>query len=933
MSDTPIQGTGASQRRASEPSPPTVQQDTAVPRQPSPPTVHQPGVGRPPSPPTVEQTGVAADADATEFPRTLLDRYDPLEVCGMGTEAVVWHVRRRGDGQELAVKHYFAGKPVDEQLLARLRDPRFRRHVPEIHESGRILTAYGERAWVALEYLPRTFADVIAAERLPGRGLPLNRAKEHLAELAATLHFWQDQIEGNPLDFKPDNLLVRESGRDRRVELVISDFGGVAGLTMSQQVGPVMAAVAYMAPEERWGERAPRSPWWSLGEIAFELTTGRARFRREDGSILPDQVIQRDRVIGRPDLSPVPDERWRLLVAGLLTRAPEDRWDYRQVSEWLAGGSPAVVQERPEQASRAAHRPITFIDGRTFQQPAELAVAMLDSWHPAANWLTGDGRQRLLDWLDEVDDNRFDTGHLRGIANRPERAHLAVTAFGATFAPRVRPRYQGQLVDEEGLTAILNEPDRFGEVRALLDGEVLAIAAQYSCERHPGCAGRGGCAVLERVVRELPDLVVGVGRATADAGRSAARDAGGGTAWQPTAGEWDIAYGFGVLLTLQPGSKVIIRREIGPLLGARPSWWRELRAAAGRANPATVDGRVALVTAAVLHSRALAEQGQARSRTANHRMEQARSWWLLLAGVGLAIVAMALMVWAGAVCRFAVDAKTADIAAIGKAVGGTAARWQYRLLPLVVLVAVEAALLSRVRSEVLYAASVSCGVVGYLAAQLPAFTLFQLPAATAQPLVRLGASWDRATGPVAVGYAVASLLLCTQADRLVRMGAGRDGPVSRLGGSGAPLRGLPRVGAAPLLLAVLLAVLWVAVTVRLTATAGLPSAGGARIGAQAARLQSDYLPVFAVLALLACLRRPGRGHGILILGVVAAASLGLWTKPVPAPVAALRFPAFDEQLAWVAARWGDGVLWATVLLYVPVAVLGVRLAYDRLRSP
>jgi len=293
---------------------------------------------------------------------------------------------------------------------------------------------------------------------------------------------------------------------------------------------------------------------------------------------------------------------------------------------------------------------------------------------------------------------------------------------------------------------------------------------------------------------------------------------------------------------------------------------------------------------------------------------------------------MLLLAWAGAVGRHVIEAGTTDIAGVGQGVGAAAARSQFRLLPALLLLALEAAVLSRLAGEVMYAAGLGAALLGYLAAKLPGFPLGQPPPAAAAPLVRLGRSWDRITWPVAVGYAVVALVLATQAIRLVRAGAGGAGQ-ARWAGQARPLRGALRLGAAPVFLGVLLAVLWVAVTLRISTTTGIPAAGPARIGLRAAQFQSAYLPVFAFLAVLACLRRPGRGHVVFGLALLGAAALGLWTRPVPAPVAALRWPVAREQLTSIATYWGDGVLWATVLLYLPVAVLGARIAYNWLRAP
>jgi hypothetical protein len=406
--------------------------------------------------------------------------------------------------------------------------------------------------------------------------------------------------------------------------------------------------------------------------------------------------------------------------------------------------------------------------------------------------------------------------------------------------------------------------------------------------------------------------------------------------------EWDGVYGHAVQLTLRPDHWSRFQDEIGRRPGGGPLWWRELHAAARGGDPSSLEGRVSMVAAVVLRRRADEARVQEKRRRDEQRQRPRREWtppdrdpapevsWRLLAGAAaLAVVAMLLLAWAGAVGRHVVEASTTDIAEIGKAVGASAARSQYRLLPVLVLLGLEAAMLSRLAGEVLYAACLAAALLGYLATQLPAFPLAQPPPAAAAPLVRLGRSWDRITWPVAIGYALIALVLAHQAIRLARSGAGPG----RRASASQPLRGALRLGAAPALLLVLLAVLWVAVTVRISATTGIPAAGPTQIGLRAAQFQSAYLPAFALLALLACLRRPGRGHEIFGLALLAAAALGLWTKPVPAPVAALRWPMAKDQLTSIATYWGDGVLWATVLLYLPLAVLGARIAYDRLRAP
>jgi hypothetical protein len=859
----------------------------------------------------------------------LLDRFDPLRMCGTGSEAEVWQARRREDGREVAVKLHFPGKPVDMDLLTHLALEEFRRHVPEIVQFGRVPTEGGQRVWVALEFLPRTLTDLMAEDWAPGQPAPPDRAKELVAELAAAIHFWQERIQRNPIDFKPDNLMVRPG---HPLQIVIADFGGVAAFTASQQVGPATATLAYMPPENIWHDKRTPWPWWGLGEIAFELATGHARFRRADGSLLPDQVIQRGRVLGALDLEAIADERWRLLVSGLLTRSPDDRWTWPQVREWLDGGSPEVVEERP-QGDRPihTHRPITFADGHTYHDPAKLAEVMLNQWDRAADWLAGDGRQRLLDWLrEQVKDFRFDTGHLYGLAGKPDRAHLAVTAFGASFAPALTPRYRGQVVDAEGLLEAVGGPNGFAFAREVVHDNVLAIAAQYRCA-HPECAGGERCTVLDRVAHDVPEVVRGVEEAVARVGRGLG-EAGDDGAWQPLSQfELDRAHGLAMMLTLRPEQRGTITRDLGPPW-RRPGWWRPIRRAALRADPATVTGRVSLIAAAILDGRAASAPRPRRRPPAAGTPARAErrtpSWQPLVSGVAAAVVGMALLAWAGAVMQQAIAAHTNDIGPLGGRIGAAAARQQVQLLPVLLVIAIEAVAVSRGRRGVVIVAGLGCGALGYLAGRLPAFTLFSLPTGIGDTLVRLGGSWHSAVGAIAAAQALGGLLLCNLAASLAtRGGLGRVG--AGRAGRAAPARGAQRLALAPVMLAVLLAALWMAETVRMTLASG-GTLAGARIGLLAARDQSELLLVLAAVALIASVGAAGGGHGLFGWGVAGAVAIGLWAHPIPA-LDVLRRPVAEVELLGIAGWWGNGAFWAALLCYLPLVAAATQLLYERLR--
>ena len=902
--------------------PPTVVQRTRAA-----PTVVQSATGRGVPTATQRDGPVGNTHAAPAFPDALLIRFEPVRVLGAGSEATVWEVRRRDSGEPRAVKVHKPDQPMEIRHLERLDNPRFRRHVPQIFGYDEVHTPYGTNGWVELELLPTTLADLM--EEQSGRGgMPVVKAKELVAELAEALRFWQEEIELNPIDFKPDNFLVRPG---RRVQLVLADFGGLSAFTASQEVGKAKAAMAYMPPEELWNQKNRPWPWWSLGRIVVEMVTGYTRYRDSHGRLRGDLSLIRDRVLGTPDLASLPDDRWRRLVSGLLTKKPEDRWGHRQVEEWLAGGDPPVARQDLSHAQAGPkHDPITF-DGTPYHDQAALAVAMLQRWQQAADWLAGTGPQQLLDWFDLIGERRFDRQlYLRGLKDHPELAHLTVTAFGATMAPHVRPRYRGEPVDADGLTELLaGGSTGFVAFRELIDRQVLPVAAGYRCG-HTGCPDGGRCAVLGRLVDEVPLVVADVERAVAVAGQQASADALSGYGWPTMSqGERDRATGLAAGLTLQPQQRETILRTLAG--SSRQNWWRPVMAAARSAVVATIAGRAALVTAAVLLERRMAADGQVRQTVAERRATLQRAW-LLRAG-GAALTAVALLcaagtgAWIKALRVSGLGSSFEVLTASGGTLGEAMAGQQYRLLPALVLLAVITVGLSRGRSGVFVAAVGTAAVLGYLAVELPDFPV-DGPAAMGDGLVWLGGRW---TGKAVVALPLVYAAAAVAMGRWARSVTATSERLLPRYGLPVPTRratGRSRLVAAPLVLVALLATSWVAVVARAT-MAGW-STSGADIGAAAGYFQSAYAYLLATVAVLVCLPRPPGGRTLLGWALVVVTARVLWWKPIDW-LDLVEKPVAPDLLSRLGAAPGDNVVWLALLLGVPIAALATSGAMRMLR--
>lgn len=975
---TPKPPSAPPSKAAAEPSPPTRVQ-TGRPA-PLPPTRVQ-GAAPAASPPTRVQTGAPAPSPPTRvqratsdgtavspptrleagdaarrgdgFPSWLRDRYEPLEEAGRGSEGRVWRVRVLATGAQAAVKVAHAGLPVEQELLAHLRNPDFRRHVPEIFDFGS-----EPSGWLAMEYLPRTLATVLGRSggRTPGTATAAdtvntpNAAGTYaiITELVDLLEFWQDRVQRNPLDLKPANILVRPG--PGLGQFVIADFGGVTRFTASQRFADAQITIAYMAPEQLYRHNHTATPWWSLGNVLYELFTGRRRFTDATGEFRTDEALQRDLVMqDEPDLSDIGDDRRQMLLRGLFTKDPDDRWTAGEVRSWLAGGSPEVVRPVAHQpqgaaARRRASHPITF-RGVAYVDPAALAEAMLARSEAAEEWLVGDGAERLRHWLQEdVQDADFDLGHLRrhGPSLTREGAAQAVLAFGAVFAPHAEPRYQGRRVDAGGIERIAAGTGGAAAVRALLAADVPNLAAGYRCD-HPACGPR--CRVLTAIGDEVPDVVAAV-RLAAPAGAPL------------TTGEEETAYALAVRLTAHPEqSGDVLRRLPAPRLRLPRSRtpergaWESLAARARAADPARAEGRAAVVAAAVLHGRVLRQDAEQADRTRRQIAADGAAWAQFLraraAAAGLVFVVLALAVWAGAMLRMSIEFGNAVDFRPGSAFGGplldagtVAARGQFVLLAAALVGALALAAFPAPSGRALLAVAGTAATVGYRGASLPPFTVLRPPGWVLDRLTQAEGTWGRWGGvagllvapalAVALGLVARPLLVRPVPVRGPGAPAGRyrvPGPARwRNGRAGLG----DRAAFTACVLAVLLSVLWAAVEFRLAVDAGVPRATGTA-GAEGARYQSDFVLALAGLALLAGAVRAREARRLFGWSVAGTAVLGLWPPPVR-PAEAFRVPVADGFFTSVAGWWGGGAFWAALLLAVPGAVYGGWYAVRRSRA-
>jgi serine/threonine protein kinase len=230
------------------------------------------------------------------------------------------------ENQQYVLKLYHVGKKPDREVLRQIREmtEEGKRYFPILYEHGE----EGGKYYEVVEYIAGGDLGAWIEKTPPEKRL--EKLPDIVRQIAEALHILHERKLIHR-DLKPANVLLRS---EEPLELVLIDFG--ISRQIDQEATKHATVVfkgtpAYCAPEEFSGLFGWEADWWHLGIVAYEVIKGKHPFARVDQAVISHQIITRD--IALPDTA----ERYRVLLRGLLSRNPEERWGYEQVRAWLEG--------------------------------------------------------------------------------------------------------------------------------------------------------------------------------------------------------------------------------------------------------------------------------------------------------------------------------------------------------------------------------------------------------------------------------------------------------------------------------------------------------------------------------------------------------------------------------------------------------------------
>jgi serine/threonine-protein kinase len=254
--------------------------------------------------------------------KTLLGRYEIIDVIGQGGMAVVYKAKDNLLNRIVAVKVLKSEFNENEQFIKKFK--RESQSAASLSHNN-IVSVYDVGVeenyhFIVMEYIP---GDTLK-EYIQKNG---HLTWKETAYIAKQIALALDHAHKNNVihrDIKPHNILLAEDLIPK-----VTDFGIARAITTSTitLVEETMGSVHYLSPEQaRGGFVDERSDLYSLGIVMYEMLTGRVPFDGDSSISVAIKHIQEEIEFREDDLDHIP-EAMEEIVLKLIEKNPADRYE------------------------------------------------------------------------------------------------------------------------------------------------------------------------------------------------------------------------------------------------------------------------------------------------------------------------------------------------------------------------------------------------------------------------------------------------------------------------------------------------------------------------------------------------------------------------------------------------------------------------------
>lgn len=260
--------------------------------------------------------------------KILADRYEILELIGIGGMAYVYKARDKAEDRIVAVKILKDEFLANEEFIRRFRN-----------ESRAIALLSHPNIVKIYDVLFGEFVQMIVMEYIDGITLKEYIEHQKVIRWKEAVHFTVQILRALQhahdkgivhRDIKPQNIMLLQDGTIKVMDFGIARFARTEPQTMTDKA---IGSVHYISPEQARGERIDeKTDIYSVGVMLFEMLTGQLPFQGESPVSVALKQIQD--VPKKPrDINPKIPEGLEYITLRAMQKDPANR--YQSAAEML----------------------------------------------------------------------------------------------------------------------------------------------------------------------------------------------------------------------------------------------------------------------------------------------------------------------------------------------------------------------------------------------------------------------------------------------------------------------------------------------------------------------------------------------------------------------------------------------------------------------